>query len=229
MLLLLLLCASTGVATAAGSNGWHAPDDVKSDGTLYNKKFDPSKAAAAIPQPGTTGSPKLFTYRVVQAHHHDQGAFTQALECSKEKPGCETFYESTGLYGKTSVREVDRVTGKVVRQQANIAKKWFGEGMVRWNDEFWLLNWKTTTGQVFDATTLDVKREFTTPMRNDGWGLTINTDNGEWIGTDSSEVMYFMKPSADGSKLEELRHVSRHSTTQHRLFCMVPADADFMF
>jgi len=38
---------------------------------------------------------------------------------------------------------------QVLRSSQNIAKKWFGEGMVRWNDEFWLLNWKTNTGQVF--------------------------------------------------------------------------------
>jgi glutamine cyclotransferase len=203
------VAACVARSAAAQNSGWHNPGEKKADGSFFNKLFNPDKdkaAAPPIPPPGKKGSPKLFTYHVVQEHAHDQKAFTQGLECSKEKPGCETFYESTGLYGHTEVREVERETGTVLRRQSNIEKKWFGEGMVRSDDEFWLLTWKTNDGLVFDSKSLDFKRQFKTPM-TDGWGLTINTDNGEWIGTDSTETMYFMKPSSDGSALEEIRRV----------------------
>ena len=43
-------------------------------------------------------------------------------------------------------------------------------------------------------------------MKNDGWGLTISPD-GEWIGTDSTDTLYFMRPSTDGTMLEETRRV----------------------
>ena len=43
-------------------------------------------------------------------------------------------------------------------------------------------------------------------MKNDGWGLTISPD-GEWIGTDSTDTLYFMRPSTDGTMLEEPRRV----------------------
>jgi hypothetical protein len=205
--LLFLGVAACWLSPAASQKaGWHNPAELKADGSYFNKKFDPDKAAPPIPLGGTRGSPKLFTYRVVEEHPHDQNAFTQGLECGKDKPGCETFYESTGLYGKTEVREVERETGKVLRRQSAIDRKWFGEGMVRYQDEFWLLTWKTNDALVFDSTSLDFKRQIKTPM-TDGWGLTINTDSGDWIGTDSTDVMYFMKPSADGTALEETRRV----------------------
>lgn len=218
---MLRLLGSLGVVScvarsaAAQNSGWHNPGEKKADGSFFNKLFNPDKAVAApIPPPGKKGSPKLFTYHIIQEYSHDHKAFTQGLECSKEKPDCETFYESTGLYGHTEVREVERVTGTVLRRQSNIDKKWFGEGMVRWEDEFWLLTWRTNDGLVFDAKSLDFKRQFKTPM-SDGWGLTINTDTGEWIGTDSSDTMYFMKPSPDGSVLEETRRVRNFATVHH--------------
>ena len=200
------VAACVARTVAAQKGGWHNPGDLKPDGSFFNKLYDPKKAALPIPAGGKKGSPKLFTYRVVHEYAHDQKAFTQGLECSKEKPGCETFYESTGLFGNTEVREVERETGTVLRRQSNIDRKWFGEGMVRWKDEFWLLTWRTNDALVFDSTSLDFKRQIKTPM-TDGWGLTINTDTGEWIGTDSTETMYFMKPSADGNALEETRRV----------------------
>ena len=135
--------------------GWHAPGELKADGSFFNKKFSPDGGKpAAIPAGGTPGSPKLFTYRVLSEHDHDPAAFTQGLLCS-DKPDCSTFYESTGLYGHTEVREVERETGNVLRRQSNIPKKYFGEGLVRWKDEFTLLTWKTNIGLVYDAGTLE--------------------------------------------------------------------------
>jgi hypothetical protein len=50
----------------------------------------------------------------------------------------------------------------------------------------------------------------TSAMANDGWGLTVDTvkstaSQPEMIGTDMSEWMYFLKPSADNTKLENSR------------------------
>ena len=110
-------------------------------------------AAGAIPAAGTASSPKLYTFKLLAEFDHDPNAFTQGLLCS-EKPDCETFYESTGLYGQTSVREVVRSTGAVLRKQDDIDSKYFGEGLVRLGDEFILLLWKTSKVLVFDAETL---------------------------------------------------------------------------
>lgn len=151
------------------------------------------------------GGPKLYSYRVLKSYPHDAQAFTQGLTCST-KPSCSTFYESTGLYGQTSIREVEVATGKVVRMQDKISSEHFGEGLVRWGDEFYLLTWRTNLVMVYDAQTWELKRKIRSPMK-DGWGLAIGgtADEPEMLGTDSSHTLYFFKPSADGTTLEETR------------------------
>jgi glutamine cyclotransferase len=150
-------------------------------------------------------TPRLYSYKVIESHHHDARAFTQGLTCSA-KPDCTTFYESTGIYGETSVREVERTTGKVVRMQDKISSEHFGEGLVRWGDEFYLLTWRTNLVLVYDAESWELKRKVRSPMK-DGWGLAIGgtADRPEMLGTDSSATLYFFKPSADGTKLVETR------------------------
>ena len=113
------------------------------------------------------------TRQVVGEYDHDPNAFTQGLFCKSDPHGpgeerCSQFWESTGLYGETSVRLVDRVTGKVVKQQSAIDKQYFGEGLVEYEDEMLLLNWRTNQGLAFDKNTLDQTRSFQTPMK-DGW------------------------------------------------------------
>lgn len=120
---------------------------------------------------------------MVAAHRHDPEAFTQGLLCasgadaaaasSTSEEDCAVFWESTGLYGRTSVRLVDRKSGKVLRQQppAAIDDQHFGEGVVAVGDELLLLTWQSNVGLVFDRRTLEPKREFVStfhsPVKSD--------------------------------------------------------------
>ncbi|KAF3796510.1 Glutaminyl-peptide cyclotransferase [Nymphaea thermarum] len=57
-----------------------------------------------------SASPSLiYSFEIVREFPHDETAFTQGLLYG----GNDTFYESTGLYGKSSVRRVHLQTGKL--------------------------------------------------------------------------------------------------------------------
>ena len=47
----------------------------------------------------------MYTYEIVRELHHDAHAFTEGMEYDVYE-GREVFWESTGLYGKSEVREV---------------------------------------------------------------------------------------------------------------------------
>lgn len=87
----------------------------------------------------SSGPPKLYTYTIINEYEHDAAAFTQGLSCANAD--CTIFHESTGLYGETSIREVDVATGKVVRSKEIPDPKKFGEGLVKLGDEILLLLW----------------------------------------------------------------------------------------
>lgn len=54
---------------------------------------------------GTSENVKMYTYEIVRKLPHDARAFTQGLEYEVNQ-GLEVFWESTGLYRKSQLREV---------------------------------------------------------------------------------------------------------------------------
>ena len=54
-------------------------------------------------------SPSLYTYEIINTYPHDIEAYTQGLEFDDE-----ILYESTGLNGKSSLRKIDYLKGKVL-------------------------------------------------------------------------------------------------------------------
>src|SRR6185437_1194032 len=65
-------------------------------------------------------------YRVVHTYPHDSSAFTQGLVMVDGM-----LYEGTGLNGRSSVREVDLATGRVL-QSVKVPSRYFGEGLTDW-------------------------------------------------------------------------------------------------
>ncbi|KAH8951116.1 hypothetical protein BDL97_09G009700 [Sphagnum fallax] len=129
----------------------------------------------------------VYGYEIVHEFPHDPAAFTQGLFYD----GNETFYESTGLYGKSSVRKVDVTTGKVL-QNRWMHNSVFGEGLTLWDSRLLQVSWRTTKGIIYNKSTLTPVGSFDHPMR-DGWGLT--TDGEHIIGSDGTANLYFMDPS----------------------------------
>ncbi len=129
------------------------------------------------------GAP-VHPYHEVNRFHHDSDAFTQGLLYADGK-----IYESTGLYGKSTLREVDLLTG-VVRRQINLPEKFFGEGLTVWDDKLVQLTWRSGVALRFSKKTFEFDRQFR--YRREGWGLTHNDKN--LIMSDGSAHLYFLDP-----------------------------------
>mmetsp|Transcript_19288 Transcript_19288/g.41693 ORF Transcript_19288/g.41693 Transcript_19288/m.41693 type:complete len:293 (+) Transcript_19288:89-967(+) len=145
--------------------------------------------------PAQAQTPQLFTYEVENEYPHDQTAFTQGLQyersCDNITRQCqEYFWESTGLYGQSSIRKVALTTGKVLNQ-TKLASQHFAEGLVRLGDFIYQITWQGPTSFKYNASNLKLVEQFNTPL-SDGWGLT--SDGKFLIATDSSPNLYFIDP-----------------------------------
>jgi glutaminyl-peptide cyclotransferase len=112
-------------------------------------------AQAAVPE---------YQAKIVRTYPHDPGAFTEGLFY---RDG--VFYESTGLNGHSSIREVQVETGKVLRQH-DIGSEYFGEGIVDWRERLIGLTYKSGVGFVFSIGNFKEISEF--HYTGEGWGLT---------------------------------------------------------
>lgn len=131
----------------------------------------------------------------MQRYHHDPLAFTQGLLWLNG-----SLYESTGLYGRSSVREVRLGAGggaKVVRE-VKLEQEHFGEGLVYWQGELLQLLWRRPDGLRFSARAgsdghLERKPGgFRTPLQ-DGWGLAAHGD--VLLATDSGPDVFHLDPA----------------------------------
>lgn len=125
--------------------------------------------------------PKQTQARVISMFNHDPEAYTQGLEY---KNGY--FYESTGLYGKSTIRKVEAKTGNVVLSK-HIPETMFGEGLTIVGDSIFQLTWREQIGYIYTKKTLEKIGEFS--YNTEGWGLCF--DGEHLIMTDGSEYLYF--------------------------------------
>jgi glutamine cyclotransferase len=138
--------------------------------------------APAVPPPASHAP--IYKYTIVHAYPHDPNAFTEGLEYRNGY-----LYESTGLNGKSSVRQVKIETGEVV-QNRNISREYFGEGITFWKDDLFELTWSSEIAFVYDAKTFASKTAFT--YKGEGWALTHNADG--LIMSDGTADLRFLDP-----------------------------------
>ena len=124
-----------------------------------------------------------YNYKIINKYPHDHNAFTQGL---LYKNGY--LYESTGRYGKSSLKKIKLKSGKVVNKH-NLDDKYFGEGICIFNDKIYQLTWKENTAFVYN---LDFEIIEKLHYKNEGWGLTHN--NKKLIMSDGSSKLYFLNP-----------------------------------
>jgi glutamine cyclotransferase len=128
--------------------------------------------------------PAKLTYQVVSSRPHDPDAYTQGLQLKNDR-----LFESTGLYGESTLREIEATTGKILRKRP-LAKNIFGEGLTLIEQELFVLTWKENTAFVFDPETFKLIRSHT--YQGEGWGLT---DNGkDLIMSNGSNELKFINP-----------------------------------
>ena len=125
-----------------------------------------------------------YTYQVVALYPHDSRAFTQGLIFHEG-----FLYESTGLYGESSLRKIDLRTGKVLLEN-KIDEIHFAEGLTLFNNLLIQLTWKSHLGFLYEVDTFEYIGSFDFPY--EGWGITH--DNQNLIISDGSDTLHFLDP-----------------------------------
>ena len=113
------------------------------------------------------------------------------------------LWESTGLNGYSTVRELDPDTGKVL-VSIPLEYQYFGEGLVYVHDKLLQITWKKATAFVYDPNDLTSPPElytYQTTKRNEAWGITHDATKNELIVSDGSANLVFW----DVDTLETLR------------------------
>jgi glutamine cyclotransferase len=127
---------------------------------------------------------QALSYELLATHPHDSACYTQGLVIDEG-----VFYESCGLYGKSSLRKVDPADGSVLAEVA-LDPKYFAEGLVLLDGKLYQLTWQENTGFIYDADTLEHLSSF--HYQTQGWGLT--TDGSALILSDGTNTLYWLDP-----------------------------------
>lgn len=143
--------------------------------------------------------PVIYDYEVINEYPHDPLAFTQGLEIHKG-----FFYESTGNYGKSSLRKVNLQTGEILNR-INLDKKYFAEGLTILDNRIYQLTWKEEIGFVYDVETMKVIDTFRYGQSREGWGLTHNEQF--LIKSDGTETIWFL----DTGDLKEVTKIEAYT------------------
>jgi glutamine cyclotransferase len=132
----------------------------------------------------TGGEKKPLVLTTVAAHPHDKDAFTQGLLFDGG-----TLYESTGQYGKSSLRQVEIKTGKILKR-VRLPEKFFAEGIEQIGDKIYQLTWEEGYCFVYDKKTFELVEQHR--YHGEGWGLTYDGTN--LAVSNGSEILTFYEP-----------------------------------
>lgn len=121
--------------------------------------------------------------QVLNRYPHDTSAFTQGLLLYDG-----LFYESTGLYGESTLRLVEPETGEVL-ERLDLIPEVFGEGLALVDETTLIqLTWRAGVAIVFDRERFEPTGLF--EYEGEGWGLCYD-----------GEVLYM----SDGSDIITIR------------------------
>ena len=148
--------------------------------------------------------------RVIEEYPHDSNAFTQGLEFFGER-----LFESTGLYGNSSIREIDLESGSTI-DVAMLDKDLFGEGLTFLDENRILqLTWKSEKALIWKSDPLRIIGDF--KYEGEGWGVCL-LDDGRIAMSNGSDSLSFRNPETfevidsinvtlDGVKIEKLNEL----------------------
>jgi glutaminyl-peptide cyclotransferase len=122
-------------------------------------------ACAALPG-AVTAAPAALDYTIVHTYPHNTNAWTEGLYFWRDN-----FYESTGLYGRSSMRRVSLTTGAVLQKKA-LPDTVFGEGMAIAKGRAFVITWKENRALVYDPFTFGRTGRYN--YAGEGSGLTYN-------------------------------------------------------
>lgn len=122
---------------------------------------------------------------VIETYPHDPTAFTQGLLLNDG-----ALFESTGLEGQSTLREVELATGKVLRKH-DLPADVFAEGLALVDDRLIQISWQEQRAFVYDADTFAPEDGFT--YAGEGWGLCH--DGKRLVMSDGSDRLTFRDPA----------------------------------
>lgn len=166
-----VLLGSVGFIATAGAFGACSKD----------ASADAGKDAAAADAPARTPT---YVAEVLGSWPHDPDAYTQGLLLQDGH-----MFESTGLVGKSSIREVELQSGRVIRKR-DVGEPYFGEGIVIMGDDLYEITWQSGVAFVYDAKTFAPKKQF--KYEGEGWGLT--TDGTSIVMSDGTAAIRYRDP-----------------------------------
>lgn len=140
--------------------------------------FALTTSAAPPPPPATVAA------RVLAQYPHDTNAFTQGLFVRDGR-----LYETTGYEGRSTLREVELATGRVIRQ-ASLPPDQFGEGSTDFGPDIYSITWQGGIGHRWRLA--DFKRIGDFRYDGEGWGLT--QDGKNLILSDGTATLRFLDP-----------------------------------
>jgi glutamine cyclotransferase len=113
------------------------------------------------------------------------------------------LFESTGLYGQSTIRQLDPVSGDIL-VSFPLGAEYFAEGLAHVDGKLVQITWKETTAFVWNASDLampPVEYAYNTTGNNEGWGITYWEEKHELVVSDGSANLIFWDPNT----LETLR------------------------
>lgn len=141
-------------------------------------------------------APERLVVRILETYPHDPEAFTQGLLWHEGR-----LYESTGLHGHSTLREVELETGRVLRTHA-LGRDYFAEGLALVGDELIQLTWQEEIAFVYRVGDFSPLRRI--PYDGEGWGLSY--DGTHLVMSDGSDQLTFRDPAT----LRVVRRVTVH-------------------
>ncbi len=174
---MLIVCRCLLIVLLAASGASAAPES-------HPIGLSSPVSAHELDVPGECKDLPLESFEIVHVYPHDPGAFTQGLLYHRG-----FLYESTGLYGRSSLRKVEIESGKVL-QSSPLSPAVFGEGLTLWEGRLVQLTWQSKIGYVYDLNTFAPVRQFR--YQTEGWGLTH--DGNSLIMTDGSASLIYLDP-----------------------------------
>lgn len=128
--------------------------------------------------------PQHLKVEIINTFQHDLQAYTQGLAFVGD-----VLYESTGQYGKSSIRKIDPNTGKIL-EKFDLPPQFFGEGIAYINGKIIQLTWREFIAFVYELNPLRLVKRI--PFEGEGWGLTA--DGSSLLMTNGSNYIFKRNP-----------------------------------
>jgi len=128
----------------------------------------------------------VYSYRIINTYAHDPEGFTQGLVFEDG-----VLYESTGLYGRSSLRKVELKTGRVLKSYA-LPSRYFAEGITVFRDRIFQLTWRSRIGMVYEKKSFQLLKTFN--YSSEGWGIAH--DSARLFMSDGTETIRILHPDS---------------------------------